>query len=173
MHLISVSYADLQKYLNVASQISPKKHELDIITYTKVILRKDTLHLESSHLSYAVISDIQAMNSDLAEEASFLIKTDVFYDCIASFSADIVDLSVDLSTQQLTVKAKLSKAKLRINIDLLSEWRQFKLPDGQAEMAQTQVLGSDLAKSNRLSLIAVGQPKVVIQPEFLNVCYTV
>ncbi|GAB4146455.1 MAG: DNA polymerase III subunit beta [Patescibacteria group bacterium] len=169
---VSVNYSDLQKYIGIASQISPKKHELEIITYTKIRADKSGLHLESTHLTYSVLADIPALVSDIQDELVFLIKTDVLVDCISSFNSEIIDFLIDPETQQVTIKANLSKAKLRINTDLTKDWKDLKNPDETEIIAQAQVLGSDLAKANRLSQIAVGQPKVVVQPEFLNVCYT-
>jgi len=169
----TVKYNELQKFLAIASQISPKKNELEIITYTKIDILNDSIKLECSNISYAANCQISQEGTGSAENTSFLIKTDLLFDCISSFSGDLVDFNIDLNTHTLTVKVSNGKAKLRINTDFLKDWRQLKHSDESQIKSEIKLLGSDLNKAIKLALISVGQPKVVLQPEFLNICFTV
>lgn len=173
MFTATIKYTEIQKFLSIASQISPKKSELDIITYTKVDILDKTIKFEASNLSYSASGIIPKEGIENTSTVSFLIKTDLLFDCISSFSGEMVDLIVDTETHQLTIKVNQSKAKLRINTDLVSDWRQLTKADETMVKAKIKLLGSDFNQAAKLAQISVGQPKVVLQPEFLNICFTV
>jgi DNA polymerase-3 subunit beta len=173
MFTATIKYTEIQKFLSIASQISPKKSELEIITYTKVDILEKTLKFESSNLSYSASGIIQKEGIENSSSVSFLIKTDLLFDCISSFSGEMVDFIVDIETHQLTIKVNQSKAKLRINTDLVGDWRQLSKADESMSKAKIKLLGSDFNQAAKLAQISVGQPKVVLQPEFLNICFTV
>ncbi len=170
---ITVKYSELQKYLAIASQVSPKKNDLEIITFTKIDVLENSLKLESSNITFATISHIPLEGVLTGEKFSFLIKTDLFFDCITSFSGEMVDLLVDLESHQITIKVNLSKAKLRINTDLVKDWRELKPAEASLHKTDLSIAGADFNHLSKLALIAVGQPKVVLQPEFLNICLNV
>lgn len=169
----TVKQSELLKFLSTATQISPKKSDLEILTFTKVDISGDKIKLEVSNITYAAITHIPIEGLQPAENANFLIKTDLFFDCISSFTSENVDLLIDLDSHQITVKAALSKAKLRINTELVKDWRELKHADDSKVRAKINLLGSDLNQAIKLALISVGQPKVVLQPEFLNVCFNI
>jgi len=173
MFTATIKYTEIQKFLSIASQISPKKSELEIITYTKVDILEKSIKFEASNLSYSASGVIPKEGIENPTTVSFLIKTDLLFDCISSFSGDMVDLIVDAETHQLTIKVNQSKAKLRINTDLVSDWRQLTKADETMAKAKIKLLGSDFNQAAKLAQISVGQPKVVLQPEFLNICFTV
>jgi DNA polymerase-3 subunit beta len=173
MFTATIKYTEIQKFLSIDSQISPKKSELEIITYTKVDILEKTLKFESSNLSYSASGIIQKEGIENSSSVSFLIKTDLLFDCISSFSGEMVDFIVDIETHQLTIKVNQSKAKLRINTDLVGDWRQLSKADESMSKAKIKLLGSDFNQAAKLAQISVGQPKVVLQPEFLNICFTV
>jgi DNA polymerase III sliding clamp (beta) subunit (PCNA family) len=168
----SVHYSDMLHFCQLASLISPKEHELDIITYTKFKISKNSLFLEASQMTYALQKEIACHNSDVEEELGFLIKTDVLFDCISSFSCDVLDLSLNIETAEISLKANSAKAKLRINLESTNDWKEFDWSNTTPSLAKVSLLGADFARANQLSQIAVGQPKIVLQPEFLNICYT-
>ena len=173
MLTVTVKYSELQKFLAIASQISPKKNDLEIITYTKIDIYDDLIKLESSNITFAAIGKIKLEGAPQAEKHSFLIKTDLFFDCISSFTGDTVDLLVDIDSHQITIKVNLSKAKLRINTDLVKDWRELKAVDSALHKTGVKILGSDFNHLSKLALISVGQPKIVLQPEFLNICLSI
>jgi DNA polymerase III sliding clamp (beta) subunit (PCNA family) len=173
MTFLSLSQKDFQKILNLCNQISPKKSDIEVFTFTKIELSSGELHLSSINSTVFYSTKLKPQNIDnQASEFKFLIKTDVLAASAALINDEIIGLEVDMDKLTLVVVGAKSKHTLRLNIDLLDD---FVLPEPNPEEVDgvARTLASDLAGAIKVALTTVGQPKSVYQTEFLSVCLTI
>jgi DNA polymerase III sliding clamp (beta) subunit (PCNA family) len=172
MPFISLLQKDLQKVLNICNQISPKKSDIEIFTFTKVSIENNVAQFSSINPNVFFKTDVKMGNSDTLENRiEFLIKTDIFASSVALIHDEMVGLDIDLDKTTMYVQGAKSKHTLRINTQLLSD---FLLPQENPEEleAQVSINAEELIDANKVAFTTVGQPKNVYQPEFLSICYS-
>ncbi len=174
MAFFSVNQKDFQQILNFCNQISPKRSDIDVLTFTKFELKDNQVVVSSFNSSFFYNTHLKVASLELEEgvETSFLVKTDIIASSVSLITDELVGLEVDLEKLTLLIQGSKSKHKLRIDT---SNLKDFKLPEESSEDLENSVTLSSLEflEANRASLISVGQPKNVYQPEFLNICYQV
>jgi DNA polymerase-3 subunit beta len=173
MIFLGLTQKDLTKILAVCNQVSPKRNEAEVFTYTKVLINKDNVRFEAINSGSYYAASLIPQNLDLSQESvEFLVKTDVLTSSVALISDEIVSFEVDLEKNNLFVQGPKSKHTLRINLDLLAD---FVAPMENPQNLEVVVAAKsdEFCESVKSSFIAVGQAKNVYEPKFLNVCFTV
>ncbi|MEI6728799.1 MAG: DNA polymerase III subunit beta [bacterium] len=173
MIFLGLPQKDLMKILAVCNQVSPKRNEAEVFTFTKVLVTKENVKFEAINSSSYYTASVSPLNLDLSEEAvEFLVKTEVLTSSVALITDEIVSFEVDLEKSNLFVQGPKSKHTLRINTDLLAD---FVAPVENLENLEGVVTAksNELSEAIKSSFIAVGQAKNVYEPKFLNVCFTV
>ena len=160
----------LQKIINLCNQISVKRSEVEIFTFTKIILLPQSVELSVASGIIYYRAELPAENIETTEETSFLVKTETLASIVALMTDEKLHFELDTKKGNLVIKGSRSKHNLRINTDI----EQFNLPQMEEENMQVRmtVKAADLILANRFGLISVGLPKNIYQPEFLNVCYS-
>ncbi len=172
MSFISLIQKDLNRVLTIANQISPKKSDVEVFTFTKVVFSKDQVDFASINSNAFYKTTLKASNIDLKEETvEFLIKTDIFTSAVSLISDELVGLDLNLEKHTLIVQGSKSKHTLRVNTD---ELKNFSIPEQNSQLEAEVILKSvDFVEAVRASFISAGQPKNVYEAKFLNVCFTV
>ncbi len=172
MEFFSLNQKDLLTKLSICNQVSLKKSEVEIFTYTRVDIKNGELALSALNPSLFFKTKLKIQNIDKPEiELSFLIKTDVFSSSIALITDEKVSLEIDLEKSTLVIQGAKSKHTLRINNQMLAD---FVLPSEKPEelQATARLITQEALDAIKSAQISVGQPKNVYQPEFLNICFT-
>lgn len=173
MTFLGLAQKDLMKVLAVCNQVSPKRNEAEVFTYTKIFISKENVKFEAINSGSYYAASIKPLNLDLTEESiEFLVKTEVLTSSVSLITDEIVSFEVDLEKNNLFVQGPKSKHTLRTNTDLLGD---FIAPGENSENLEATVLAKsqELSEAIKSSFIAVGQAKNVYEPKFLNVCFTV
>jgi DNA polymerase-3 subunit beta len=172
MSFISLNKTSLQSVLTLANQVSPKKSDIDIFTYTKCEIKKDVMVLSSiqSHAYYKATVNLD--NNESEKDIVFLIKTDLFASTVNIITDDVISLDVDLGKNKLVVQGAKSKHTLRVDTDKVTDFVEpEEKPDDLIVRFKSHV--DPLVAADKLAFTTVGLPKNVYQPEFLSICYTV
>ncbi len=172
MPFVSLNQKELQKILAVCSQISPRVSDVEIFTFTKVIIKKDKVEINAFNSTIFYRAFLRPTNIDIAnEEISFLIKTDLFTNSVSLIHDEIVGINIDLDKTSLVLQGSNSKHTLRINTEELSN---FTAPQNDPEKVQAKFLinSNSFIQANKIAQVSVGNPRTVYQPEFLHICYT-
>jgi DNA polymerase III sliding clamp (beta) subunit (PCNA family) len=173
MAFVSFDQKDLAQILTCCNLISPRKSEIDLFTYTKISLAKDTAQFTAISSTLYYTNNLQFGRSDgKIEGVSWLVKTDLIANAVNLISDDMIGLEFDLEKHTLIITGSNSKHTLRIETRLLAD---FTLPSTPKEdvLVDCIVKTDELLSANKLAFTAVGNPKIVYQPEFLSVCYHV
>lgn len=173
MSFFTLDQKKLQKILTLCNQVSPKKSEVDIFTYLKLTLGESGLILESLNSSNYVKANISIANFKFenGSPVSFLVKTDILASSLALVTDDSVSFEVDLAKHNLLLQGSRSKYNLRVNTENLVDFITPELENKVLNL-QAKVATPDFVEAVKNSLIAVGLPKNVYEPQFLNVCFT-
>jgi len=160
----------LQKIINLCNQISVKKSEVEVFTFTKIILMPESLELSVASGLVYYRADLPVENVVASENLEFLVKTETLASIVGLMTDEKLNFELDIAKGNLVIKGSRSKHNLRINTNI----EQFNLPQMEEENCQVKmtVKAVDLIQANRFGLISVGIPKNVYQPEFLSVCYS-
>jgi len=172
MSFVSLKQKDLEKVLGLCNQVSPKRSDIDIFTFTKIEIKDSKIKFSAINPNLFYVANIEAKDAEPKNlDISFLIKTDLFASSVSLISDENIGLEIDLEKLTLVVQGSKAKHTLRIDTQNLND---FNIPQEIPEniRASVRVLTSDLIEANKAALISVGQPKSVYQPEFLSVCYT-
>jgi DNA polymerase-3 subunit beta len=172
MPFISVNKTSIQSALTLANQVSPKKSDIDIFTYAKCRITKDTLTVASLQSHAYFKTSVPVQQSDLEAEIVLLIKADMFSSTVNTMNDDVISLEIDLAKHTLTLQGAKSKHTLRFDTDRVSD---FVEPQEKPDelVVKFQVKTGDLMEANKVAFTTVGLPKNVYQPELLSFCYTV
>jgi DNA polymerase III subunit beta len=168
----SFTQKELAKLLSSCNLISPKKSDVEILTYTKFDVVESEVEITCFNSSVFFKSSLKPKTIELDEESkSFLIKTDLIASAISLINDEIVGMEVDFEKHTLSVQGAKSKHTLRINTQLLED---FKLPNEAEEVVESEVRMTlnDVIVANKIASTSVGNPKVIFEQQFLNVCYT-
>lgn len=173
MSFFSVPQKELAKILSNCNLISPKKSEVELFTYTKITLDAERITLSAINpsLFYQTSLLLSEQTTEAQDTTTFLVKTDLIASAISLISDEVVGLEIALESHTLHVQGAKSKHVLRINTRLLEE---FRLPEAEAETVETEVRLTleDVVQANKIANTSVGNPKMVYEPQFLNICYT-
>ncbi len=173
MPFVSLIQKDLQKVLGTCTQVSPKKSDVDIFTYTKVVIGKADVVFSCINSHYFFQKSLPVSNLDLgdSEKVEFLIKTELFAGSVSMIFDEVVGLDLDLDKNTLIVQGSKSKHTLRVDTQTVGD---FITPESKPEESQVKlsVSAEDLIFGNKGASVSVGNPKTVYQPEFLNICYS-
>ncbi len=173
MAFVSLNQKDLQRLLSICSQVSPRNIDVEVFAYTRVRLTKDFVEFTCFNSTLFFRSRLHPTNLDLAEdEMVFLVKTELFASSVNLIHDEMIGLTVDLEKTSLLLQGSSSKHTLRINLDLLEN---FVTPERQSEKVQVKITvdSGKIVNANKIAQVAVGNPRTVYQPEFLNICYTI
>jgi DNA polymerase III sliding clamp (beta) subunit (PCNA family) len=166
----SVYKKELATQISICNQISPKKSEVDLFTFTKVEIKDGYIHF--SVLSGNLYYTSKLKLAGAGEELSFLIKTEAFANIVSLMSDEEITFEADLNKLTLVVKGSKSKHQLRISKDSIDD---FNIPrtDKDKVKVRFNIESNQLIDANKAAFISVGLPRNIYQPEFLNICYTV
>lgn len=173
MAFVSLNQKDFQRLLSVCNQISPKSSDVEVFTFTKISIKLDQVELSCFNSTLFFRSSLTPSNLDMGDqsELSFLVKTDLLSNSVNLVHDETISLSVDAEKATLILQGSTSKHTLRINLEALSN---FVTPERQEDKTQAKLAlaAPALLEADKIAQIAVGNPRTVYQPEFLNVCYT-
>jgi DNA polymerase III subunit beta len=172
MSFVSLNKTSLQTAIALANQVSPKKSDIEVFSYTRCEFQKNTLII-SALQSYAFFqASIKLDNNDSDKDLVFLIKTDLLANTVATITDDVISLDIDLAKHTLVVQGAKSKHTLRIDTDRISDFVQ---PEEKPDelVVKIKVNAQELTNADKIAFTTVGLPKNVFQPEFLNICYTI
>jgi DNA polymerase III subunit beta len=171
MTFFSLNQKDLLQKLNICNQVSPKKSDIDIFTFTKVEVKDGFASFSALNSNIFYHTKLKVQNLDSSDTIAFLIKTEVFASSVGLIMDENVGLEVDFNKNTLMVQGAKSKHTLRIDVSNLDN---FVLPAHNPEniLAQVRILSAELLDSIKTAQVSVGLPKNVYQPEFLNICFT-
>jgi DNA polymerase III subunit beta len=173
MAYVSFNQKDLAKTLANCNMISPRKSEIDLFTYTKFEINKDSATLTSINSVVYFRTGLQFGRTDIKgkDTVEFLVKTDLIANAVGLMGDDMITIEIDLEKHTLVVQGANSKHTLRIDTDGLKD---FVIPTRSEEdiKARIKVSTESILEANRVAQTSVGNPKVVYQPEFLHICYT-
>jgi DNA polymerase-3 subunit beta len=102
----------------------------------------------------------------------FLVKTDILASSLALFTTDTVTFEVDLAKHNLLLQGQKSKYNLRISTDNLANFVTPEI-ENKPLLFQSTVITSEFVEAVKAALVAVGIPKNVYEPQFLNICFTI
>lgn len=171
MTFFTLNQKDLTQAFSLINQISPRKSDVDLFTFTKIQVKPEETIIEAfnPNLVYSIVLP-PSKPYTLSQEVSFLIKTDLLISSIALLNEDQIGFELNLEKNTLIVQGSKSKHTLRIETALLD---QFVLPIKNPTTLNTvEVDIKSFLRANKIAKIAVGNPRTTYQNEFLNICYT-
>lgn len=173
MSFVSFNQKDLARVLTNCNLISPRKSEIDLFTYTKVFIGKESAEFTSINSTIFFNTALQFGRSEVKEKdgLSFLIKTDLISNAVNLISDDMVGLEIDLEKSTLIVQGASSKHTLRTSVTNIEDFVVPQITEDDI-VAKMKVNTQEILEANKVAFTSVGNPKVVYQPEFLNICYT-
>lgn len=173
MSFLSFNQKELSRILGICNLVSPKKSEVDLFTYTKFEVKDGLVEISAINASIFYHTTIKPKTIEVSEDEklTFLIKTDLVTNAISLIQDELVGLEIILDKHTLSVQGAKSKHNLRINTALIED---FKLPELVEEEIETiaRLDTNDLIEANKIAATSVGNPKVIYEPQFLNICYT-
>jgi DNA polymerase-3 subunit beta len=171
MTFFSLNQKDFLHKLNICNQISPKKSDIELFTFTKIEVADGELMMSCLNSNLYFKSSLKVQNLDAQENIVFLIKTDLIASSVGLIVDENVGIEVNFEKNSLIVQGSKSKYTLRIDTQNLSD---FNLPKSNPEnlVSSVRIISNDLMESLKTCQVSVGQPKNVYQPEFLNICFT-
>jgi DNA polymerase-3 subunit beta len=172
MSFASFNRKKLSFILSVCNQISPKRSDVDIFTFSKIEIKGYQTQVSALNSGAFYSASIKSENLDVAEDSlSFLVKTDILTNAVNLIQDEIIGFEVNLSKHTLIVQGSKSKHSLRIDTAKLEDFSQ---PVQAPENLQytVNIKTQDFISALRAAFISVGQAKSVYEPKFLNVCFT-
>jgi len=172
MSFIGLNKTDLQKVASICNQISPKRSDIEIFTFMRVVIDGTQMQCAAMNATVFYRTDLVSPNSDISSKTEFLIQTDAFANIINLMTDDVIGLEIHIEKSTLIVQGVKTKHTLRINTQQLAE---FTLPESQPDTTYcaVEVKTADLVAANKVAALSVGTPKTVYQPEFLHIAYDV
>lgn len=167
----NINTKELSVIVSLCNQLSPKRNEVELFTFTKIDIQNGSLKLSATNGTVFYSSSLN-LAGEIETPFSFLIKTDALSNIINLMNDENLDLSVDIDKLTLVVKGSKSKNQLRIMVDGVNDYILPQSSNDKVEV-RTQVKVSDLVEANKAAFISVGLPKNLFQSEFHNICYTV
>jgi DNA polymerase III sliding clamp (beta) subunit (PCNA family) len=169
---ITIASKELAKTLNICNQVSPRKSDVDLFTYTKISLDNKGIHFASSNGNTFYISTLKLENTleERENEISFLVKTDQFYTLVSIMNDQNIDLIIDLTKLTMVIKGEKSKHQLRITKENENTF-YIPTPNDSNQQFTVSVLASEVLEANRVANLAVGQK--IFDTTYLQICYII
>ncbi len=170
MVYISFDQKELASLLNVCNSVSPKRSEINLFTMTKITVTKDGLgRFMSINSSLFYVKELASQKSDIKEEISFLVGTDLLTSAVSLIRDDMVSLEIDLEKTSMSIVGAKSKHVLRINTQNIDDFSVPSSSDEEVEV-ELELYGDSFLEAIKVGSTSVGNPRVVSQPEFLSIC---
>jgi DNA polymerase III subunit beta len=170
MPFVVVSKKRMQSILGACGLISPSRSDVDIFTYTRMIISEQDIQISCMSNTAFYQTSSEVVKSEFKESFSLLVKTDMLNQAVKLFNDDELTFDINPDKSTLIVQGAKSKHTLRFITDKLAD---FIIPEPSAEAEVEVTLPTDqLLAAVRTALISVGQPKTVFQPQFLSICFT-
>jgi NACalpha-BTF3-like transcription factor len=155
---ISFNQSDLQRVLGVCNQISPKRSDVEIFTYTRIDIQAQEATFSTLNANAFYQAKLNSQNLDNAQSYSLLVKTDVLTNTVNLIQDDVVSFDIQEGKNTLLIQGSKAKHTLRFNTELVDN---FKIPEKKTETVQAQAVvpTSDFAHALKNAFISVGQKK--------------
>jgi len=171
MAFFSINRESFKNLVLASSQISPKRSDIEIFTYSKITVNTDSLSIQSINNNSYFSDQTSVFNSDIDKNIDFLIKTDILKNTLLVQTDENLGIEIDLEKHLIYIQGSRNKQKLRIDTELLTD---FILPELPVEFYfDLEIDSVAFYKSLKVAQISVGNPKNVYNPELLNICLTV
>jgi DNA polymerase III sliding clamp (beta) subunit (PCNA family) len=169
---ISFNQEQLRRVLGVCNQISSRRSEVEIFTYTRIDINGSDVTFSAINSNAFYQSKLQSQTIDNTESYSLLVKTDVLTNTVNLITDDVISFDVKSDKNTLLIQGSKAKHTLRFNTELVEN---FQIPAKKAETLQVQIIvpTSDFSTALKTAFLSVGQPKNVYDAKFLNICLTV
>jgi DNA polymerase-3 subunit beta len=161
----------LEEVLNIAKTISPAKHNVNVFTYTKIVLNANTLSLTVFNQDSVFTKTLELSSLDNFSNTEFLIHTSSLAESIKLITDEQVAIEIDLDKTILIVKGSKSKHKIRINLEELKDFNA-EIPNQEEIKAIVKTNRQELNQAIKNTFASVGTPQSVYDPQFLHVCFT-
>jgi DNA polymerase III subunit beta len=169
----TLNQKEFVKTLAICSQVSQKKSDVEILTFSKILVQKDKIEFMAVGTATFFKTNLKPENLDLKEDkVEFLIKTDSFAQAVSLISDKDIGIEVDLEKLNLTIKSAKTKHKLRINLELIDEYYKPEREGNEVSKVIAKVKTADFVSSIKASFISVGSPKSTYDQKFLSICLT-
>jgi len=171
MSFFSLKRAELKQALDLASQISLNKSEVEIFTQSKIEINSDMLIWEVLNADSYLKTNLTIENLNLEEQLDlkFLLNTHLIHEIVNLIPDEKIGFEVNLQKNSVQVQGNKSRHILRIQTDKLSTFSTPQKSKEQTEM-QVKVKVEELLPALKVAMISVGKPKNVFDAKFLNVC---
>jgi DNA polymerase-3 subunit beta len=169
----SFNQKDLATTLGLCNQISPKRSDVDIFTYTKLSFGESDVDISAFNQSTFYSTKLAYSSLEKQTESyQCLIKTEVFASTVGLLSEDQVSIEIDTDKSTAVIQNSKSKHTLRLNTDQLNN---FVNPEKKTDSLKAKVTCkfSEVLDAIKAASISVGQAKNTFDPKFLNLCFTV
>lgn len=172
MAVFTFKKTTLHSALTIANQVSQKKSEVDVFTYTRLEFVGDLLIISTLNNAVYFKTTIPIHSNNTQESIVFLIKTESIFNSISILNDEYVTLDVNINKHTVQIQGAKSKHTLRIDTDKIND---FVVPDEKPDeiIAKISVNTNELIWANKASFSTVGTPKNIHQNEFLSICYTI
>ena len=172
MPFFSLSKNKVSQILNICNQISPKRDNIEVFTYTKFSIENNKLFLSVFNNQASYFAPIELNNFDNSNGLKdFLVKTDLLASSINLIQDEEVGFDIDLAKNTLTIQGSKAKHKLRINQEILDDFAPEN-PNSESLEISAKFKAEEIIPAIKSSFISVGLPKNVYEPKFLNICLT-
>jgi DNA polymerase III subunit beta len=169
----SFNQKDLATILGLCNQVSPKKSDVDIFTFTKLNFSENEVNISAFNQSTFYSTKLAYSSLEKQTESyQCLIKTEILSSTVGLLNDDQVSIEIDTDKSTAVIQNSKSKHTLRINTDQLNN---FVDPQKKTDTlkARVECKTSQVLEAIKAVIISVGQAKNTFDPTFLNICFTV
>ncbi len=169
----SFNQKDLATILGLCNQISPKRSDVEIFTFSKLSFSESEVEISAFNQSTFYSNKLSYSSLEKqTEEYQCLIKTEVLASTVALLNEDQVSIEIDTDKSTAIIQNSKSKHTLRLNTDQLSN---FVNPEKKTDTLKARVSckTTEVLEAIKAASISVGQAKNTFDPTFLNICFTV
>jgi DNA polymerase-3 subunit beta len=170
MTIFTLFQKDLATALGICNQISPKRSDIDLFTYTKVELdpSNQSLKLSSLNSSLSYFTRVVANCDSSNDKIEFLVKTEMFANAVTLLNEEQLEISVDLGKKTMIVQGEKSKHTLRLNTEYVNDFIIQKESSENLEII-AKVPAPEFFSSVKSAMVSVGD-KNSFDPMFKNIC---
>lgn len=170
MFSLNLEKSQLSKILSLCNQISPKKSDIDIFTYTKIVIsNKKVQFIAINHQSY--FEENITLTVENEQECEFLVKTDILTNIVNLFTDTFLIWEVDLEKHTILIIGNRTKYTVRINTENLTDFITPTL--SQNNEIKIDLVAKDFIDFVKNSFVSVALPKNTYDTSFLNVCLAI
>lgn len=163
---------EFSKVIGLCNQVSMKKSDIELFTFTKIDLDDNGLQVFATNGSVFYRSNLKLQGVTEESKVSFLVKTDQLAGILSIMNDEKLDINVDIEKHTMQLKGGKSKHQLRIATENIEK---YIIPEYKDEGVKVRfTLGVEqMLEANKAATISVGLPKNMYEPAFLNICYTI